>query len=118
MAKKNPYKLSIAEWKTQHAEIVKLIEHQGFVFHDQKLEFNDLIFFDKDMQINMDLGKDIIGEILKAPQINYPRELLDKYGISMGSDTFFDKTIARDQSFTFRVSIRLKIQSSIETFPN
>ncbi len=123
MTKKSPLKIATSEWKTQHAEIIQILNKMGFNLDEKTEEFTEYLFFERVLTFNMDLGSDIKDETLEPPQsttvLNHQNPLLDKYDINLAEyDPFYEWKIERKQSFNYIVNIRLRIQTSIGGFNN
>jgi len=93
-----------------NANIIAFLKKKGFV---QALHRSYDIVFSKEETFELDLGENVIDEMLKSPQYSSYHKMKDyyeKYGISFGGTSFFDTQIYRKQkiSITFKLRFALK----------
>ena len=99
------------KWLTKNADIVKLLEKNGFYAKIDEITTN-LLFFIKELDFPFSLGDDITDETLSLDShSNYNRmkDLYEKYRVSIGLPDFYQKRIVREHSIFIDYCIRLNI---------
>lgn len=108
----------IVTWKSQNAELIRSLIEKGFKLDEREDQPSELMWFEKSIPIEIDLGEDIVDEELDIPQtVRIPKEILDKYGVSISwySD-FYTKRIYRKKHWDISIRIRLPIRKNNWSF--
>ena len=102
-------------WIAENGEVIAFFKAKGFNLQNtDPKSFSDVIFFEKDVDFAIDLGEDIKDEFLERPPNNnniYPKEILDKYLISISDYCYnnrWESKISRKHQATLRLRFRFQ----------